>query len=363
MRAPLQFMPARAPGHRAFTIVELLVSVSILSVIVFTLYKVFDQTQKAMRSNITQVDVLESGRAAMDLLARDLQNAAASGMGRDTQNRAPRRSYSEADDVPYQANLVVTPNFLLTPTTQKLVDTNLYRTNFTQDFYVLTSYGRDYTGIGYRVIPPTATSPYGTLFRFAASKNQSDLTISNLHEVFRRAVPLPDVHDPTNEFARVLDGVVHFRVLTYDDKGRPVNDETLQRYAPNRVGVLDEDKIYFTGLEEEWEPVTQQKQSFKAPTENALDTRKTKGQIFHPVRLLNITAINGVNLPPGEARVAFLSNSLPAYAELEVGMLESKTLEKLKSFPNKALADKFLAEQAGKVHLFRQRIPLRASSR
>ena len=57
----------------AFTVVELLVAISVLSLIVLVLYGLFDQVQKALRSNVAQVDVLEGGRSAMLLMSGELE--------------------------------------------------------------------------------------------------------------------------------------------------------------------------------------------------------------------------------------------------------------------------------------------------
>jgi prepilin-type N-terminal cleavage/methylation domain-containing protein len=59
--------------HTAFSLIEILVTVTLLSVIVLGLMVMFNQTQLAFRSSMTQTDVLESGRAVMDLLARELE--------------------------------------------------------------------------------------------------------------------------------------------------------------------------------------------------------------------------------------------------------------------------------------------------
>ena len=45
-----------------FTVTELMVAVSLMSLIVFALYAMFNQTQKAMRANEAQVDSTERGR-------------------------------------------------------------------------------------------------------------------------------------------------------------------------------------------------------------------------------------------------------------------------------------------------------------
>jgi hypothetical protein len=55
----------------------------------------------------------------------------------------------------------------------------------------------------------------------------------------------------------------------------------------------------------------------------------------------------------------FVSNALPAYVELELGVLERTTFEQYLSVQGTDLAPKFLRERANKVHLFRERIPIR----
>ena len=61
-----------------FTVVELMVAISVMTLIVLVLYGLFDQTQRAMRGNVSQVDVLEGGRAAMDMIATDMEQMRAS---------------------------------------------------------------------------------------------------------------------------------------------------------------------------------------------------------------------------------------------------------------------------------------------
>jgi hypothetical protein len=58
----------------------------------------------------------------------------------------------------------------------------------------------------------------------------------------------------------------------------------------------------------------------------------------------------------------FLSNALPRFVELEMGILEPQILEQYKSMPPN-VASNFLARQAGRVHLFRQRIAIHTASR
>ena len=62
--------------------------------------------------------------------------------------------------------------------------------------------------------------------------------------------------------------------------------------------------------------------------------------------------------PQLNTQLTFMSNALPAYVELELGVLEPVALKQYQALSAKAAAD-FLSRQAGKVHLFRQRIPIR----
>ena len=57
----------------------------------------------------------------------------------------------------------------------------------------------------------------------------------------------------------------------------------------------------------------------------------------------------------------FFSNALPAYLEVELGILEKQALERFRTLPtnNAALLQQFLSTRSAQVHLFRQRIPIR----
>src|SRR5437868_14780146 len=71
--------PQSAIGNSsAFTLIEIMIVAVLLTVIVLGLLAMFQQTQKAFRVGMTQTDVLESGRATMHLITRDLEHIAAS---------------------------------------------------------------------------------------------------------------------------------------------------------------------------------------------------------------------------------------------------------------------------------------------
>jgi hypothetical protein len=63
--------------------------------------------------------------------------------------------------------------------------------------------------------------------------------------------------------------------------------------------------------------------------------------------------------PVDVTRATFLADALPGWLELEFGILEPQVVDQLKSMPNPTMAAEFLSRQAGRVHLFQQRIPIR----
>ena len=76
MTTHCQRLVASDRRRRAFSLLEILVAVSLLVVIMVGLLAMFSQTQRAMRAGITQVDVMEGGRVALELLSRELQELA-----------------------------------------------------------------------------------------------------------------------------------------------------------------------------------------------------------------------------------------------------------------------------------------------
>jgi hypothetical protein len=62
---------------------------------------------------------------------------------------------------------------------------------------------------------------------------------------------------------------------------------------------------------------------------------------------------------PRQTSLCMFSNALPASLELELGVLEDRTLQRADTWPNGSVAQSnYLAQQAGKVHLFRQRVTI-----
>jgi hypothetical protein len=56
---------------------------------------------------------------------------------------------------------------------------------------------------------------------------------------------------------------------------------------------------------------------------------------------------------------AFRSGALPTAVEIELGVVEPDVLERAQALPPGTLRREYLAKEAGKVHVFKQRVPIR----
>jgi prepilin-type N-terminal cleavage/methylation domain-containing protein len=305
---------SRAGERRGFTVVELLVAVSVLTLIVVVLYKIFDQTQKAMRSNSAQVDVSEGGRAAMELIARD---------------------FEQMTVAPVAGSLNFYVGLPGTPFIQPLVPPTQLRTNFLQELFFLSEFNQKPSGIGYRVVPYTNSlgNPFpasvGMLCRFeydtnrAAVNGNSNLLLKTFLANANRSHP--------DLFQRVTDGIVHFRITAYDALGLPMNEPTPTRGRPELRYALLSTNIVLSG-------------NFATTTATNIT--------FVGVGVTNYSRQTGY----------FFTNVVPPFVEVELGILEPQTLDRWKSMPNALMASNFLARQAGKITLFRQRVPVRSAA-
>ena len=283
---------------RAFTIVELLVAISVLTLIVLVLFGLFDQVQKALRGNIAQVDVSEGARAAMQLIAGEMEQM-------------------EAGNVPASTNLYV--GLAALPYRQALLDPGTNRVNVLDEVFFLSHENKNWSGTGYRILRAPANAiaasfantGIGTLCRYSVRAHDTDFPNAS---VLPRSNLVVQVMQPTlngsNNLANyqpVVDGVVHFRIRAFDTNGMVMASNI---YSSN-VKILT--NVVFSG---------------------------------------QVT---------GETQYTFTRSALPSYLELELGILEPHVLERLKSFPDPTVASNFLARQVGAVHLFQKRIPIRAA--
>jgi len=216
---------------RAFSLIEIMVAVTLLAVITVGLLSMFYHTQKAFRLGAGQVDVLEGGRSTMYLLSRDLQEM-------------------------YPSHISKVVNFEAVPSGNNArLDMDLpggsYRTNLLQDISFISRRGDEWIGVTYRVAHKNRGA--GTLYRSVISVNPSDpaiaplsaqwIAVSNLFNDIVAGLPNltgnAAIESDTN-FHRVADGVVHLRVRgAYDNRGRLYPEA-----APGVYGFTDEVPAY-----------------------------------------------------------------------------------------------------------------------
>jgi type II secretory pathway pseudopilin PulG len=276
----------------AFTLIEIMVVMVLLTVIVIGLMAMFNQTQRAFRAGMAQTDQLEGGRMFADLILRDLQQMAPSG---------------QTNGVNFYAEI---PNYPLLQ--QVLPGSSIPRTNVLENLFFLTRFNQTWNGIGYFVRTNSIfglsgnLAPAGTLYRF-----ETNVSVSQFDD--RGELPYFTFLNATNRFSisKVLDGVVQFRVRCYD---------------PNGTLLVGNYGSFLSG--------------------NNMTN--------------NFVVITNSFVVPGEVQsYAFSNNVVPAYVEVELGVLEPAVLKRYNSIPDPITRSNFLANHAGNVELFRQRVAIR----
>jgi prepilin-type N-terminal cleavage/methylation domain-containing protein len=279
--------------HHAFSLIEILVVIGLLSVIILGLLMMFNQTQKAFRVGMTQTDVLEGGRMTTDLMSRELEQMTAS----------------------YLTNL--TPNFYAQATsisTQTLPPNGNLRTNLLEDLFFLTRQNQTWTGVGYFVRTNDAlgnlwipTAGFGTLYRFSTNFSASQFT-TNCSQMYSNFL-VARFNGNAAGVSKIVDGVVDFKFRAFNTNGIWINPANPNLAFPfNNTG-----NIIAAGF-------------------------PTAGEV---------------------GLYRFYSNAVPASVELDIGILEQATWQRLQSIPAFAAQTNYFAKQAGHVQLFRQRVAVR----
>lgn len=282
---------------RGFSLVELLVVMTLLSLIVLALMAVFNSTQQAFRASVTQTDVLEGSRATMDLITSDLR-------GLTPSDGVSNYVYLGNNNYDYGAvNFFATNNsYGYAPLVQSLPGSGAQRTNLLQWFFVLGRENTKWTGAGY-IVNSASASPLYPLYRFYAELNIS----ANPFGLFTNFIG--DINDAQwTNFSHVMDGVVHLVVRAYDPQGYQMTNTIIRlnggQWSTNR-------NIWFSAPQ--W----------------------------------------------GETGFYMFSNMVPASVELQLGVLEDRALARASSLPFQSVAQSnYLAQQSGKIHLFRQRVTI-----
>ena len=315
----------------AFSLIEIMVTVGLLSFIVLGLLAMFHQTQKAFRSGITQSDVLESGRATMEMIAREIEQM----------KPAQSPDYFYKKGLPYRGT-----NFFAEPSpgfydrvVQALPGSAFFRTNYVQRFGFTTQLNQDWIGIGYQVLPLDASGSVGSLYRFSTTNwpRSGRLRVSELLQGGMylallnndRGLPVTNVvYNPGQmvSISRIAEGVVHLRLQAYAANGSLLttnqftgtNVYALAGYDPNRPYYL------ITNVH------------------NTIVCDGKYGGSYDP-----------------QLACYFMSNAAPAYLELELGMLEPQVLQRYRSIAIDSARRDYISNHVGQVHIFRQRIPIR----
>lgn len=273
----------RNTRHSGMSLIEIMVSVTLLAVIVIGLLAVFNNTTRALRIANNMTDVFEGARATDDLVVRDFAGLTASG-DVDTFNV-------------YAADLATPPLVFTKPDGGQ-------HTNVVQDLFFVSRENDTWTATGYYIDQKQAG--LGTLYRFSTNGPWYEVFAFNNFSNWWRSFT-----NGTADGHRVTDGVVHFKVQPYDAKGR----------------------IYEPGT---WT--------------NSIPTNGTVN-----IGLL----INNIRIETDG--FAFSGRFTPAYLEVEIGILEPETTRRFNAIAanNPSGAQAFLSQNVGKIHLFRQRIPVR----
>ena len=307
--------------NSAFSLIEILVTVSLLSLIMLGLLLMFNQTQRAFRTGLTQTDVLEAGRATMDMMARELEQVAPcyapdliyGGVRSRATNFFVEPSITSIPKVSPGAFSWVDP--LVQELPGNVVNGAMQpRTNLVQRFFFLSKLNQDWIGTGYEVLPDDVNQNVGTLYRYCATNNPRN---------FVQPLSANFIRTPVTNLSRIADGIVHLRLRAYAANGRLVTTNLL------------------TGTNAAYQT------RFGGPYTNIPNALAYGSRAFNSQGDLR------------QAACYFMSNAVPAYLELELGILEPQILQKYRSIPVGPVARQYLSNHVAQVHLFRQRIPVR----
>lgn len=278
----------------AFSLIEIIVVVGLMSFIILGLVMMFSQTQRAYKLGTTQVDVLEGGRAVMDLIQRELLQV------------APANQPANSGATNFATAMLPAPYY---PLIQELPGNEPDRTNVLQDLFFLSRENQKWSGIGYvvRTSQPGSgftsipTSGMGTLYRFET--NHPAAFFGRYPNSFGVDF-LAAIQNETN-LNKVIEGVVHFTIRTFDAAGRGINTGHTNLFNNFNDHIFFKDAQY------------------------------------------------------GETAWSFQSNAVPATVEIELGVLEDAALAKAKAITDLARRYDYLTGQVSRVHLFRIRVPIR----
>jgi prepilin-type N-terminal cleavage/methylation domain-containing protein len=298
-----------------FSLLEVLVAVGLMSIVVLALYSMFDQTQKALRQNAGQTDISEAGRAAMELIVRDVEKAWASKIPTVTNNLVIRRVYPanqlrefgddfSRDTTFHELFLLSRPDPGVNPGLGLFV---------AEENDPLLRVG-DQVGTLYRYEVPATSPVFGfdgtplleTVGTVSPQTLQRPGTARWTFFSFWNQFDGPTAAVRTNA-SRLIDGVVFFRVFAYGPNGQ----------------VLDRSTVFTNNVPADVVPYAQ--------------------------------------TGPGiENLTTFGNAALPTAVEVELGILPQRLFTQFRSLPD-PLKTNFLSRNFANILVFRQRIALRTA--
>jgi hypothetical protein len=304
-------------------LIEILITIGLLSFIILGLMLMFQQVQKAFRSSMTQTDVMESGRSITDMIIRDLEEMAPLQLPYDATNY-PFTSLNFLTGISAYSPIAANQDL---PGTTVNSGSGIWRTNTLQNFFFTSKSNQTFIGTGYCVLTNyqdgTGVDAVGTLYRYTTNCNRYSAT--NLVTMY-----LAMSANATNlNMHRIADGVVHFKIQAYDTNGTPL-------ILSNAIAAPPlPQQLYFSSF-----------------------TNLANGQpSYTPVLIKNTRWVFD-----GLSEYYYYSNAVPAYVELEIGFLEQRTLDRYRALAEGSIsaARSYLTNHAAQVQIFRQRIPIRA---
>jgi len=277
---------------------------------------------------MSDTDMLETGRALSDMMAREMTGI------RPTQISNTVNFYVE---IPQPGETVYTP-----PLYQALPGTNAptnpqLRTNRLETFYFLTHPNQAWpdqawVANGYYIVPDNAGVGIGSLYRYSNTNIQGLTTYGlpvlaparNLFTGFANALSqLRTDQTPSpaggGTVSHIADGIVHMSLRVFATNGFPIRGTG--------------------GLCAYWlDPY--------AGTYRAIGQTTNRFSLFTPDNWVSQT---------------FYSNAVPAYVELELGVLDPQSYQRYKGIDASVPSGQvqFLSNRVAQVHIFRQRIPIR----
>lgn len=203
--------PVKKIRHcRALTVLEMLVSTTLLALIVVGLTAMFVETQRAFKAGMKQATMTDAGQTIINMVA--------SGLGEisDAQNTNIVNLYWG------WAGLNTSVNYQDLPA-------NVYRTNQLQEIYMLVHTNNQWLGVGY------AVSNYGcgvgTLYQYL-DWAYDPLTTSNGIILFSNFIYcVTNETFGSNYFHPVASGVVHLKIRAFDQYGNESRQEQGYDYA------------------------------------------------------------------------------------------------------------------------------------